>query len=126
MKCNCEEMDEWDEAPDGAPSGSGVKGELSKFYSSTKNLFSPAEKKQNLEPENINLAAHPGTEGVTFEEAIKQCPHLAKQYGQSSSNPASASRCPYQNDQAQDWPMRAVMMFIAYNFISVGVIPRMK
>lgn len=107
----------------------------SAFYH-TKNILSPGAKNNEDRNSNSTLkfseAPHPGADGVSFEEAIEKCPHLAAQYKQqgpessingTNETPTSneVSRCPYQNPAAQEWPMRAVLLFVAYNFISAGV-----
>ena len=41
--------------------------------------------------------------------------------GGDKAKEGSANRCPYQNPEAYEWPMRAVMLFLAYNFISSSI-----
>lgn len=127
--------DDYDAVPDGAPRSSSISDELKRLYSNTKDIFAPyGNKDKSIKaPDTFQEAPHPGTEGVSFEEALKKCPHLAKQYGQQAhvesengecshaQNADRPSRCPYQNGESQEWPMRAVLMFIAYNVISLGV-----
>ncbi|GMH32978.1 hypothetical protein BSKO_00812 [Bryopsis sp. KO-2023] len=47
-----------------------------------------------------------------------KCPVDRK--GVQSTPPASA-QCPYQDPEAHEWPMRAVLTFMAFNFISTGI-----
>ena len=111
-----------------------LKKGLARFYLETKNIFSPnvnSEESPPPVPDVVKEAPHPGTEGVSFEEALEKCPHLRQQYKdgmhppiQSDQQNASPSRCPYQNSQSQEWTMRAVVMFVAYNFITLAVQPR--
>ena len=104
-----------------------------RLYYETKNIFAPRPESPHPEEHKhttFSEAPHPGTEGVSFEEALEKCPHLARQYKTEGAAPcehataadtSKPSRCPYKNGAAQEWPLRAVMMFIAYNIISAGV-----
>jgi len=100
---------------------------LADLYSQTKNVFSRQSAEFERPDEDTLNASHPGVENVSFEEALKKCPHLAQKYGNQTDSsipgqtPSAPSRCPYQNPQSQEWPMRAVLLFIAYNIISTGV-----
>ena len=102
---------------------------LRRLYYETKNVFAPSPESPHPEEHTFSEAPHPGTEGVSFEEALEKCPHLARQYKTegahcehvTATDKSKRSRCPYQNGAAQEWPLRAVMMFISYNIISAGV-----
>lgn len=96
-------------------------------------------------------ADHPGIEGVGMEEALEKCPHMKAAYeaqmkkkdscpyGAKSASSESkcpvdhsafssqkgtqsdSAKCPYQNPEAHEWPMRAVLTFLAFNFLATGI-----
>lgn len=113
-----------------------------------RNVFSPAKLEVDLPTPS---ADHPGIEGIGMEEALEKCPHMKAAYEEQmkkkgqcpygaksapSGNkcpvnldalsslkeamPASA-KCPYPNPEAHEWPMRAVLTFLAFNFLATGI-----
>lgn len=122
-----------------------VSEKLNTALSSIKNVFSPGEKSLSVEELPSPSVDHPGIENVTLEEALEKCPHLRdtmkkKMSDQSNSSSAlpgvpcscpidhqhgsdekARTKCPYQNTEAQEWPMRAVLIFVVFNTLSVGI-----